>query len=92
MLTNYAPIGQQLSAIWGERPLLLVSEGEGFEAAVDALAAADVDAFLYLRRPPSGVDLGRVGAARCTLAEQYRGQRAPFVLDLDFQSCRVGAR
>jgi len=86
VVTNYPALGQQLAAIWGRKPMLLV----GGESAGRVLAVArhnGLEEFLFLYRPPTGRSLGRIPGAHCSLAGQHRGRYAPVVFDLDLQSC-----
>jgi hypothetical protein len=53
----------------------------------EALGAKGVGEFLLLHRPPTGRDLGRVGAVDCRLVGQYRGEHVRAIYDLDLQVC-----
>jgi len=86
VVTNYPVLGQQLAAIWGRKPMLLVG-GESVGRVLAAARHNGLEEFLFLHRPPTGRSLGRIPGAYCSLAGQHRGRYAPVVFDLDLQSC-----
>jgi hypothetical protein len=86
VVTNYPALGQQLAAIWGRKPMLLVG-GESVGRVLAAARRNGLEEFLFLHRPPTGRSLGRIPGAHCSLAGQHRGRYAPVVFDLDLQSC-----
>jgi len=86
VVTNYPALGQQLAAIWGRKPMLLVG-GESVGRVLAAARRNGLEEFLFLHRPPTGRSLGRIPGARCAFVGQHRGRYAPVVFDLDLQSC-----
>jgi hypothetical protein len=72
--------------------MLLASSAPALESIVAALDRKGVESFLLLWRPTAGGGPGRLaGKVRCELDSRFRGRRAPYVFDVDFQACTIGA-
>jgi hypothetical protein len=86
VVTNYPALGQQLAAIWGIKPMLLVGSGN-IAPVLEAARDNGLEEFLFLHRPPLGRALGRIPGAHCTFAGRHLGRYAPVVFDVDLQAC-----
>jgi hypothetical protein len=86
VVTNFPALGQQLAAIWGRKPMLLVG-GESAGRVLTAARHNGLEEFLFVYRPPLGRSLGRIPGAHCAFSRQHRGRYAPLVFDLDLQAC-----
>jgi len=87
VVTDHPALGQQLAAIWGEKPLLLAPSRSDLRRLTRSLHARGVEEFLYLRRPSRDHEPDLDETPRCRRVGRHRGQRIRHVLDLDVYTC-----
>jgi hypothetical protein len=87
VVTDHPALGQQLPAIWGKKPLLLVRDRAGLRRVAARIDAAGAGPFLYLHRPAAGVRPSGVRGPRCRLLGRHRGREVRHVFDLDVYEC-----
>jgi hypothetical protein len=85
IVTPHPMLGQHLSPLWQERPMLLANDMPALQAAAEAIAQAREPGFLFVA--PAG---GRLGSTlehvACESAFRYRGTRLGY-FDLDVERC-----
>ena len=90
VVTTHPLLAQHVSALWDEKPMLLVRDPRSLARAVADLRAGGVREFLLV--VPGGAPLfSGIEALDCRLAKQHRGPRLHY-LDLDIQRCAFAAR
>jgi hypothetical protein len=90
VVTTHPLLAQHVSALWNEKPMLLVRDPRSLARAVADLRAGGVSEFLFV--VPGGAPLlSGIEALDCRLAKRHRGARLHY-FDLDIQRCTFATR
>jgi len=86
-VTTHPALGPQLTALWGQRPLLLARDEASLNHVAADLARAGVDSFLLVWRPDPRYGTPRIAGARCTPSGRHTGTHVPQLFDVAFYVC-----
>jgi hypothetical protein len=90
VLTTHPLLAQHVSALWREKPMLLVRDPRSLARTVANLRAGGVREFLFV--VPAGAPLvAGIEALDCRLAKRHRGPHLHY-FDLDIQRCTFAPR